>query len=228
MYYMNKSGIYKITNPEGKVYIGCSKNMEHRKNLYKNHRVSTQKLIYESLIKYGWDNHVWEEIEYTFDLKEREKYWINELNSFQEGLNCNIGGGGPLDHNKETRNVISIKGKANKGKRVNSHRKGKKLNDNHVSNNKANKGKRVNSHWKGKSRGKEFADNMSLNRKGIPNPKNSKPILQYDLENNFIREWSSIKDANEFLGKNKDSSAIGECCKGKKQTAYKFKWKYKK
>jgi hypothetical protein len=24
-----------------------------------------------------------------------------------------------------------------------------------------------------------------------------------------------------------DSSAISECCKGKRQNAYKFKWKYK-
>jgi group I intron endonuclease len=224
---MDKSGIYKITNPEGKVYIGCSKNMEYRKNLYKNYRVSTQKLIYESLIKYGWGNHIWEEIEYTFDLKEREKYWINEYDSFKDGLNSNVGGGGPLSHTNETRKIISIKGKANKGKRVTSHRKGKKLEDNHKLNNKANKGKRVNSHWKGKTRSEENKLNLSLAKKGIPNPKNSKIVLQYDLKGNFIKEWSSIKCANLFLRKDKDSSSIGECCRGKKQTAYGFKWKYK-
>ena len=92
---------------------------------------------------------------------------------------------------------------------------------------KANKGKRATSHWKGKSRGEEFAHNMSLARKDKPNPKNAKSVLQYDLEENFIKEWSSIKEANIYLGKDKDSSAISECCKGKRQNAYKFKWTYK-
>jgi group I intron endonuclease len=138
-----KSGIYKITNPEGKVYIGCSKNLENRKNCYKNHKISSQKLIFESIIKFGWDKHLWEEIEYTFNLKEREKFWISEFNSFIEGLNSNLGGGGPLEHSNETKNLISIKGKANKGKRINSH-------------------------WKGKNKGEEFSEKLSISLKGKP------------------------------------------------------------
>ena len=52
-----------------------------------------------------------------------------------------------------------------------------------------------------------------------------KPILQYDLNGNFIQEWPSGKIASEQL--NIDKGNITSCCKGKQKTAYKFIWKYK-
>jgi group I intron endonuclease len=199
---MNKSGVYKITNPKGKVYIGRSKNIKVRFKRYSQYKTTNlQPKLFESFDRYGFDNHIFEILDHRDNI-ELEAQYIKEYNSYEDGLNSNKGGGGVLNHNKITRNLISIAGKNNKGKRVNSH-------------------------WKGKARSEENKLNLSLAKKGIPNPKNSKVILQYDLKNNFIKEWSSIKDANLFLGKGKDSSAIGECCKGKKQTAYKFKWKYK-
>jgi group I intron endonuclease len=199
---MNKSGIYKITNPEGKVYIGRSKNVEVRFKRYSQYKTANiQPKLFNSFDVYGFENHIFEILDYKDDIELESKY-IQEYNSYKDGLNSNRGGGGPLGHNKITRNLISMMGKNNKGKRVNSH-------------------------WKGKTRSEENKLNLSIAKKGIPNPKNSKPVLQYDLKDNFIKEWSSIKDANLFLGKSKDSSSIGECCKGKKQTAYKYKWKYK-
>jgi hypothetical protein len=46
-------GIYKITNPKGKVYVGQSIDINHRLGKYKrlNGNVSNQKKIYNSLIK---------------------------------------------------------------------------------------------------------------------------------------------------------------------------------
>lgn len=54
---------------------------------------------------------------------------------------------------------------------------------------------------------------------------NSIKINQYDLENNFIRQWDS---ANEFLKANNlpITGSICMCCKGKRKTAYGYKWKY--
>ena len=52
-----------------------------------------------------------------------------------------------------------------------------------------------------------------------------KPVLQYDLNNNFIKEWTSAKDAAEELKLN--SSSITGNCKGRLKTACKFIWKYK-
>lgn len=56
----------------------------------------------------------------------------------------------------------------------------------------------------------------------------SKPVLQYDLEGNFIKEWSCIKEAHETL--NISDSKISFCCKHKKynNTAGGFRWEYKK
>ena len=51
---------------------------------------------------------------------------------------------------------------------------------------------------------------------------NNKPILQYDLEGNFIKEWQSAAD----VGK-KASKAINNCLKGRTKTAYNYIWKYK-
>ena len=54
----------------------------------------------------------------------------------------------------------------------------------------------------------------------------SKPILQYDLEVNFIREWKSAVEAAEVLGF-KNSGTIRYCCRGKTKTSHGFIWKYK-
>ena len=55
--------------------------------------------------------------------------------------------------------------------------------------------------------------------------KSKKPINQYDLEGNFIKQWDGAKDAAIALDK-KVSPAITECCQGKRKMAYKFIWKY--
>ena len=52
---MDNSGIYKITNPNGKIYIGQSTNLLMRINAYKNPRKDQPK-IYASLKKYGYQN----------------------------------------------------------------------------------------------------------------------------------------------------------------------------
>lgn len=89
-------GIYKITSPTGKVYIGQSVNINNRwmsyKNIYKD--VSSQPRLYNSLIKYGSDNHLFEVIEECQEiiLNERERYWQEHYNVLCEknGLNCKL------------------------------------------------------------------------------------------------------------------------------------------
>ena len=50
----------------------------------------------------------------------------------------------------------------------------------------------------------------------------NKPILQYDLDGNFIREWECTADVGKKAGKN-----ILHCLKGRNKTAYGYIWKYK-
>lgn len=49
-------------------------------------------------------------------------------------------------------------------------------------------------------------------------------LQQYDLKNNLIKNWSSIKDASNEL-KISDTH-ICSCCKGKRKSAGGFIWKY--
>lgn len=54
--------------------------------------------------------------------------------------------------------------------------------------------------------------------------KQSKEVLQYDLNMNLVREWKSTADCsrNGFNG-----ASISKCCNGKLKTYKKFIWRYK-
>ena len=51
----------------------------------------------------------------------------------------------------------------------------------------------------------------------------SQPIKQYDLKNNFIKDWPSATIAAKEL--NIDNSSIRKCIKGQRKTAGGFQWK---
>lgn len=53
----------------------------------------------------------------------------------------------------------------------------------------------------------------------------AKEVIQYDINNNIIKEWPSITDASETL--NIDSKGIIKCCKFERKSAGGYKWKYK-
>lgn len=55
--------------------------------------------------------------------------------------------------------------------------------------------------------------------------KHSKPVLQYDLNMNFIRAWESTRDVERELGI--DNSHISRCCRGKLNQTGGFIWRYK-
>lgn len=94
-----KGYIYKITNPSGKIYIGQTIDLKVRKNKYKYLNCKNQTRLYKSLLKYGWENHIFEVLE-TIDLVNDgdlnilEVKYIEEYNCFIKGLNCTLGGQG--------------------------------------------------------------------------------------------------------------------------------------
>ena len=52
----------------------------------------------------------------------------------------------------------------------------------------------------------------------------SKKVDQFNLEGNFIRTWISMCQVERELGIS--HGHISNCCKGKRKSAGKFKWKY--
>ena len=45
------------------------------------------------------------------------------------------------------------------------------------------------------------------------NHPNSKKVFQYDLDNNFVKEWENAKQASREL--NINYASINNCCRGK-------------
>jgi group I intron endonuclease len=64
-------GIYKITSPTGKIYIGQSVDIEKRFKKYKSLNCTGQPKLYNSFIKHGFNSHIFEII------KECEKDELN-------------------------------------------------------------------------------------------------------------------------------------------------------
>ena len=62
LYIYNKkmTGIYKITNPKGKVYIGKSINIKKRFYQYKKSLGKGQTILNRSFLKYGIEKHTFE------------------------------------------------------------------------------------------------------------------------------------------------------------------------
>ena len=57
------------------------------------------------------------------------------------------------------------------------------------------------------------------------NGKCSKSVLQYDLQDNLIKEFPSLMQVYRELGFS--YGHIGDCCRGKLKQAYGYKWRYK-
>jgi group I intron endonuclease len=112
-------GIYKITNPKGRIYIGQSVRIEIRFKYYKRLDCKTHRSLYSSLLKYGHENHVFEIVELCDIgmLNEKERYYQDYYNVIGlSGLNCRLVSHGEKSGNlsAETIAKISI---ANTGKK---------------------------------------------------------------------------------------------------------------
>jgi len=86
-------GIYKITSPKNKIYIGQTIDIKRRLNLYKKGKCEYQIRLLRSILKYGWDNHVFEVLEECAveNLNERERFWQENYDVLgKNGLNCRL------------------------------------------------------------------------------------------------------------------------------------------
>lgn len=206
---MKISGIYKITNPNGRIYIGQAQNIHKRFLQYKNisNNIKRQVKLYNSLKKHGSDNHIFEILEEcSFEkLNERERYWQDYYDATSvDNLNCILTGYDEVKSKMSDESKLKISNAKKKYIISEEHRK--KLSE-------AKKGKKLS---------KEHKEKIGKNNIG----KHSKPILQYDLEGHFIREWQCGYDAVKFLGISSNGNIV-KCCKDKLPSAYGYIWRYK-
>lgn len=106
-------GIYKLVSPSGKVYIGQSLNIEGRISKYKRLACKNQRKLYSSLVKYGFENHLFEVIhELPFDVEIsvlnhfEEYYWGRYVECGFEMLNL-VQPGNNARHSEESKKKIS-------------------------------------------------------------------------------------------------------------------------
>lgn len=74
------------------------------------------------------------------------------------------------------------------------------------------KKKQLSKLWKGKRQGK---DNVC-----------SVKVAQLDLNGNLLQVFNSIREAGRALGDVRKNGHIADVCKGKRQVAYGYKWRY--
>lgn len=213
--------IYKTTNlVNGKFYVG--KDVDNDSSYF-----GSGKILKHAIKKYGKHNFKKEILEVCSSLDElndREKFWISELNAIENGYNLTEGGTGGdtwtnsnikvhwntgrTPWNKNKTNVYSQetldKIRETKKKFFENH-PDKKINGgtflsgkNHREfgnpQNKQRIDKRVNTLTLNGT-----YDKLKSTMKGNKFAK-QKPIIQFDLEGNFINEYNSVTDAAYSIG----------------------------
>lgn len=232
--YPQTSGIYKITNPKGQVYIGQTVNFQQRYYYYLTAPFKDQPRIKESFNEFGdIEKHKFDIVEQCpiNKLDEKELYWGLFYDVLGDnGLNCRLGHGkGNL--RESTKDLIREKltGKKQSEYTINKRREkltGQKRNNETCSLMKEKKiGFEIT--W-----GDKISNSKKLNpyvptSTHIENVKKALciPILQFDKQNNFIKEYSSAAEAEKHIGVKRDN--ICSVLKGKSKTAGGYIWKYK-
>lgn len=237
--------IYCITNTlNGLKYVGMTSRTIKESSWY----YGSGRYITRAIKKTGKEYFNKEVIEICSDsqhLREREKYWIKELNTKHPfGYNLTDGGDGIINLCEESkkRQIEKLKllvgekhpqyGKKRSEEtklKIRVHQLGKKYSDETKKKlREANLGKTMPPHVKqilieantGRVCKQETID---LIRKNQPT---CIPVLQFTKNGEFIAEYCSISEAQRCTGV--ASSSICKCCKGELKSSGKFIWKYKK
>lgn len=208
-------GIYKITSPTGRVYIGQSVDIEFRWKGYKRGcNVNSQVRLRNSFSKYNVLNHTFEVVEVCSieELNCRERYWQDFYNVLNGGLNCILQECASYSRvfSQETKQKMS---KSQKKKILTAlHKENIKKNHNTLKDNYV--------HW---NTGKKLSE-KTIDK--IKKSSNKLSVLQYNFEGYFINSFSSAADAENFLHTGIKTGNIVKCCNNKRKSYKGYIWKY--
>lgn len=201
--------IYLVTNKiNGKQYVGKTKfdiNTRWIQHKSEAKRLKPNVHFIRALNKYGYDNFQVEELEKCPDenLFERERYYIKQYNTFQNGYNSTLGGEGNYKYQSD--DILNL---WNDGFTVNEIAKQIGCCPDTVSLTLRASG--ITSYEKRSRSMKKLSDTRK------------KEILQYDLNGNLINKFKCIEEVIKKT--NYDESTIRSVCNHKRRSAYGFIW----
>jgi group I intron endonuclease len=202
--------IYKLTFPSEKSYIGQTIRDIHKR--LEEHPVKPGcSAVYNAIKKYGWENvkKEWYEVP-DEDLNFYEEMLVPLLGTLAPGgYNLMEGGGATGKPSEESKQRMS---EAHTGKTHTDETKKKQS--------EAKSGEKHPNY--GKTSSEETKKKMSEALSG-EKAYNSKRVYQYTLDGTYIDSYGSSGEAARALGKT-DGSLIKMCARGKRPTAYGFKW----
>ena len=207
--------IYVVDNDiNNKKYVGKTEDSvearwaEHCRD-YKKER-NEKRPFYSAMRKHGVENfhpRLVEECDISI-LAEREKYWIQYYDSFENGYNATLGGDGThyIDYDVVVKYYLEGYNQAEIARMMN-------IDKGTVHN--ALKANKI----------------QSRDAKTVMQAALGMAVKQYDKDGHYIRTFPSALNAAESLGKadgksNGAASHITDVCKGKRKKAYGYIWKF--
>ena len=220
--------IYKYTSPSGKSYIGQTINsLSQRSKNGCHYKNSTY--FYNAIQKYGFENFKWEIFgEFPIEeLSQNEIEFIKEYNTVV-----------PFGYNIRTeeqslgytKNTTTQKKAVNKydldGNFIQSFESIKDAaKDNNVQPNAISRCCRKITKRSGDYIYR-YSDDTSDIKSVSKQQSNSCPVIQYDLDMNYIATYPSLHQAGVAIGKPKADNNIRLVCRGDRNKAYGFTWRF--
>lgn len=225
---IKKCKVYKITSPSGRIYVGSTtQSIEERWKHYKSLDCKSQTKIYNSLKKYGPENHIFEVIweGVLEDMFKMERIFGDMFNvlDMKKGLTCQLPGYDdiPPKTSEETKKRLSESGK--KRPKISEETRGKLS--------ETSRGRIM------PERTDEYKKNVSEKHKGKSSELSAKclikarlklqrPVDMFDLNWNYVMSFDSMETAAKHLNRHNSNIRVSAKSDGLK-TCCKHRFKYK-
>jgi len=204
-------GIYKLTSPSGRIYIGQSIDIQRR---WRDHRIDTYPCkLRDSVNKYGFDNFfkvVLEECSIEL-LNERERYWQDFYNTTSD-FNLNLKLTSTTDKSgyfsqelrdkmsksqKKYNSTLTEEQKLNRNKKNSESTKGKKLSVEHIENSRVG----IKKYWETKIENQTEQEKELLSNKmsRVRRSNNKEPAAKKVINTETGEIFDSIKLAADSI-----------------------------